>query len=173
MKHLNVEIKAYCRHPEKVRQTLREAGAVLRGIDEQTDTYFSVSKGRLKLRRGTIENALIFYDRGDQREPKTSEVILYPAKDGGVLEEVLKGALEVAAVVRKRREIYFLENIKFHLDQVEGLGCFVEIEAMDAKGAGDYAALRRQCEDFMRRLGIESEDLAAGSYKEMLLQKGE
>ncbi len=172
VKHLNIEIKAHCRRPERVRQVLREAGAVFRGTDEQTDVYFRVPKGRLKLRQGTIENALIFYERPDEAGPKRSDVFLYPAAESGLLREVLEKALGVLAVVRKRREIYFLKNIKFHLDSVEGLGDFAEIEVMDTEGSGDCEGLRRQCEDFMRRFGIETKDLLERSYSDMILEKG-
>lgn len=171
MGHLNVEIKAFCRHPEQVRSVLQEAGAVLRGTDEQTDVYFHVPRGRLKLRQGTIEKALIFYERPDQAGPKKSEVLLYPAAEGERLRKVLAKALGVRAVVRKTREIYFLENIKFHLDRVEGLGQFVEIEVMDQTGTADCAAMRRQCEGFMSRFGIEPEDLLKRSYSDMMLEK--
>ncbi len=173
MKHFNIEIKAHCRHPERVRRVLEEAGAVLRGTDEQTDVYFQVPKGRLKLRQGTIENALIFYERPNQAGPKRSDVFLYPAAESGLLREVLEKALRILAVVRKRREIYFLGNIKFHLDCVEGLGDFAEIEVMDMEGSGDCEGLRRQCEDFMRRFGIETKDLLECSYSDMILEKGQ
>ncbi|MEJ5259668.1 MAG: class IV adenylate cyclase [Anaerohalosphaeraceae bacterium] len=172
MNHLNIEMKAHCRHPERVRRVLQEAGAVFRGTDEQTDVYFRVPKGRLKLRQGTIENALIFYERPDEAGPKRSDVFLYPAADSGLLREVLERALGILAVVRKRREIYFLGNIKFHLDRVEGLGDFAEIEVMDTQGSGDCEGLRRQCEEFMKRFGIEREDLLECSYSDMILEKG-
>lgn len=174
MEHLNVEIKAFCRHPEKVRRVLREAGAVLRGTDEQTDVYFRVPHGRLKLRQGTIENALIFYERQDQAGPKKSEVLLYPtaAEESGPLRKILERTLGVRAIVRKKREIYYLENIKFHLDQVEGLGQFVEIEVMDKKGMGDCGTLQQLCEDFMRRFGIETEDLLDRSYSDLVSAGG-
>lgn len=172
MKHLNIEIKAHCRHPEQVRRVLQEAGAVFRGTDEQTDVYFRVPKGRLKLRQGTIENALIFYERQDQAGPKRSDVFLYPAAESGLLREVLEKTLGILTIVRKRREIYFLGNIKFHLDRVEGLGDFAEIEVMDMEGSGDCEGLQRQCEEFMKRFGIEREDLLERSYSDMLLEKG-
>ncbi len=171
VKHLNIEIKAHCRHPERVRRVLQEAGAVFRGTDEQMDVYFRVPKGRLKLRQGTIENALIFYERPNEAGPKRSDVFLYPASDSGLLREVLEKALGILAVVSKKREIYFLGNIKFHIDRVEGLGDFAEIEAMDTGGSGDCETLRRQCEDFMKRFGIETNDLLERSYSDMVLEK--
>ena len=70
MSFLNVEIKAKCRDAGFIRDYLLSNGAEFKGIDEQTDTYFNVSVGRLKLREGNIENNLIYYERSDQPGPK-------------------------------------------------------------------------------------------------------
>jgi len=123
--HLNVEIKARCRHPEKIREILEGRQARFVGLDQQVDTYFHVPHGRLKLREGNIENALIHYQRSDQAGPKNSEVQLY--RPGPNLKSILSAALGVKVVVDKRRQIYFIENVKFHLDEVPPLGTFVEI----------------------------------------------
>ena len=72
MPHLNVEIKAICNDPSFVRNYLVDHGAIFKGMDEQTDTYFNVKAGRLKLREGNIENNLIFYNRTNQAGPKSS-----------------------------------------------------------------------------------------------------
>ena len=61
MGHTNIEIKAHCKDPEKIKNILTERDADFKGLDYQTDTYYKVPKGRLKLRRGNIENSLIFY----------------------------------------------------------------------------------------------------------------
>ncbi len=171
MSHTNIEIKARCPAPDQVRQVLLSAGAECRGIDTQTDTYFQVPDGRLKLRQGNIENALIFYRRPNQTGPRQSDVSLYRTTPDSALAEVLLFALPVLVVVQKQREIYFLENVKFHLDTVEGLGGFVEIEAMDADGSIEIETLRRQCESFMKKLGIRRNDLFDCSYSDLLMRK--
>ena len=71
-------------------------------------------------------------------------------------------------VVDKRREIYFLDNVKVHLDTVAGLGTFVEIEAIDADGTRPLETLRAQCEELMRAFGIADDDLLALSYSDLL-----
>jgi predicted adenylyl cyclase CyaB len=167
MPHLNVEIKARTQHRDRLRQILLDAGADFRGEDLQQDTYFHTPEGRLKLREGYIERNLIFYRRGDQAGPKASEVFLYRPDEAPLLRELLTAALGVRQVVTKRREIYFAENVKFHLDLVEGLGEFVEIEAIDSDGRTGEARLRAQCAAWMERLGIREEDLLEGSYSEM------
>ncbi len=165
---LNVEIKARCAELEPLRARLTALGARLVGTDLQEDTYFQVPHGRLKLRTGNIENYLIHYLRPDRPEAKTSEVTLLPAEPDSTLKDLLGKALGVWKVVRKRREIYFIDNVKFHLDTVEGLGTFVEIEAIAWKGEKDEPTLRRQCRAFMEALGITQEALIEGSYSDLL-----
>ena len=82
MPHLNVEIKARCPNHQTIRDILQSRHADFRGTDDQIDTYFKVNYGRLKLREGNIENALIYYDREDQEGPKQSSVTLVPTTPG-------------------------------------------------------------------------------------------
>jgi len=77
MSRLNVEIKARCDRPEAIREILRSRGADFRGLDRQADTYLNCPHGRLKLREGRIETALIHYDRPNQEGPKPAVVTLY------------------------------------------------------------------------------------------------
>ena len=179
MPHVNVEIKARCTDLAPARATLLSMGARMVGPDRQVDTYFSVPNGRLKLRQGLIENNLIFYSREDRQGPKRSDVILYGTRPDSDLKALLTAALGTLVAVEKRREIYFvavdglgldgIENVKVHLDTVEGLGSFVEIEAIDLDGSIGPDRLRAQCEQLMTRLGIRPDDLVAESYSDLLL----
>lgn len=169
--HLNVELKARCDDPARVRRVLEEAGAEFRGTDLQRDVYFAVPAGRLKLRRGTIERALIAYRRADEAAARRSEVKLadlaaVPEETLAALEETLATALGVLAVVDKRREIRFVDNVKFHLDELPGRGSFVEIEAIDLDGTRGEAALHAQCEAWRERLGVRASDVVAFSYSD-------
>ena len=169
MKGFNVEIKARCADPGRVRKILKERGADFKGLDRQVDTYFHVKRGRLKIRQGTIENCLVLYEREDVRGPKGSKIRLYPldARAAAALKPVLAGALGVKAVVDKRREIYFIDNVKFHIDRVKGLGTFVEFEAMADGGGSGKKRLADQCRFYLKLFGIAARDLAAGSYADM------
>lgn len=169
MKHVNIEIKARCSHPGAVREILRRSGAEFRGLDRQIDTYFHCSNGRLKLRQGNIETALIHYDRSDQAGPKQALVALHRLEKVAAeeLRAVLSAALGVKAVVAKSREIYFIDNVKFHVDAVDGLGSFVEIEAIGQDQHTSKADLQRQCEQYMHLLGIRQEDLVTCSYSDL------
>lgn len=171
--HLNVELKARCADPARVRLVLEAAGADFRGVDEQRDVYFNVPAGRLKLRRGSIERALIYYRRSDAAAVKPSHVTMARLERAGEpalddLEGTLTEALGVSAVVEKRREIRFVDNVKFHLDEVPGIGAFVEIEAIESPTVTDEATLRAQCEAWRERLGIAPEDLIADSYSDLV-----
>jgi adenylate cyclase, class 2 len=174
----NIEIKARSTRNSEIRRILNESGAAFQGEDHQTDTYFRVHDGRLKLREGRIENNLIHYRRSDQGGPKESQVTLFscePAKasdDGSAhpLKKILAEALGVLVSVRKKREIYFIGNVKFHIDMVDGLGEFVEIEAIDTEGTIGPEELRRQCDRYIQLFGIREEDLVAGSYSDMLMR---
>lgn len=166
-KRLIVEIKARCGDVGPARRVLAAAGAEFVGQDEQTDTYFDVPRGRLKLREGHIENSLIHYHRPDQSGPKNSDVTLYAAENSGELKRLLTAALDVRCVVTKRRDIWFADNVKIHLDTVEGIeGHFVEIEAI-GHTASNRTELDAQCRLWMTRLGVREADLVGGSYGDM------
>ncbi len=171
MGHINVEIKAKCQDQERIRRILLAEGAEFRGLDHQIDTYFLVQNGRLKLREGNIENTLIFYERDDQEGPKQSNVHLYHLQPGASLKEVLIHALGIKVIVDKQREIYFVGNVKFHIDVVAGLGQFVEIEAIDKDGTIGREKLLGQCQRYMSLFNICPEDLITCSYSDLLLRK--
>ncbi len=167
MSHLNVEIKAKCANPLQIKALLAAQNARFVGEDQQVDTYFQVENGRLKLREGNIENALIYYERQNQAGPKKSEVTMYQCDPNPSLKAVLAAALGVKKVVDKRRAIFFIDNVKFHVDEVQGLGSFVEIEAIDWQGEKNEAQLLEQCHFYMKLLNICAADLLQDSYSDM------
>ena len=172
MAHINIEIKARCQEAGRIRSKLQTLGADFIGTDRQTDTYFKVTRGRLKLREGIIENNLIFYRRQDTSGPKQSDVHLLATDNQPGLKELLEAALGILVTVQKKREIYFIDNVKFHLDTVDGLGSFVEIEAIDETGSIGNDKLLRQCREYMELLDIKKSDLIEDAYSDMLLEQG-
>src|SRR5213593_4888359 len=108
MEKLNVEFKARLENLDAVREKLRTLNPREVGTDRQRDTYFEVREGRLKLREGDIENALIFYRRADQATVRDSHVQIASIPNAAEFRAVLAAALPVRAVVEKRREIYFV-----------------------------------------------------------------
>ena len=171
MSYLNVEIKARCNHPQSVREYLLKHHAEQRGTDEQTDTYFKVQHGRLKLREGNIENNLIYYERTNQAGPKNSQFKLVKIEDAKGLKEALTSSIGIKVVVKKKREIYYIKNVKFHIDEVPGLGSFMEIEAGNILADLSQEELKEQCDFYMSELGVLPEDLIEVSYSDMLLAK--
>jgi len=170
MSFINVEIKARTEKAGEIREFLAHAGAEFKGVDEQTDTYFNVPNGRLKLRRGNIENNLIFYQRRDESGPKESDFDLLPVTDTYSLLDMLAKALGIKIFVHKKREIYYIDNVKFHLDALEDFGEFVEIEASNKNHPVPVQKLHEQCNMYMKEFGIKSEDLVELSYSDILMK---
>jgi len=166
---INIEIKARANKQDKIRKILKSKNAIFKGIDHQIDTYFKVNSGRLKLRQGNIENHLIWYAREDKKGPKQSKTILFETKPNSLLKDILTKALGVLVVVDKKREIYFIDNVKFHIDKVESLGTFIEIEVQGNENNKDE--LLKQCQYFIDLFGISQEDLINVSYSDLLMDK--
>ncbi len=167
----NMELKAKCNSLDRIRQVLESQGAEFKGIDHQTDTYFRIKHGKLKLREGNIESALIYYERENKASPKQSNITLFPYQPGSALKEILMKSLEVLVVVNKQREIYFIENVKFHLDQVDELGSFVEIEAINLDNVLEKKQLLEQCNFYLGLFNIKKDDVINCSYSDLLLRK--
>jgi adenylate cyclase class 2 len=169
MSFTNIEIKARTTRAAAIRQFLLNEGADFKGTDYQSDTYFNVPNGRLKLRQGNIENSLIYYERQDQPGPKASNFNLVQIEDGGALKELLIKSLGIKVIVEKQREIYFIENVKFHIDQLGQLGNFVEIEASNKYLPLSLERLHEQCRYYIRQFAITDMDMVNISYSDMLL----
>ena len=183
MNRLLIEIKARCPAPlskgvlsDSIQAILKAHNARFIGLDHQIDTYFRVPNGRLKLREGNIENALIHYNRANQSGPKQSDVTLLKSpNEVATLKKILTDSVGILAVVDKKREIYFIENVKFHLDKVVGLGNFVEIEAINSEnvdnteGVLSPEVLHAQCRFYMGLFDIQESDLLTNSYSDMVM----
>ncbi|MEA1996270.1 MAG: class IV adenylate cyclase [Gemmatimonadota bacterium] len=163
-----VEIKARCHDPVRIREVLESLGASFKALENQTDTFFHTRSGRLKLREGELENLLIGYLRPDTGGPKHCLVNLYEVRDAMSLGKVLESTLGTRVVVKKTREIFILGNAKFHIDRVERLGDFVEIEVLGRVGTDSVEHLRSSCEDYMAKLGIEPQDLVPEAYADLI-----
>jgi adenylate cyclase class IV len=175
----NLELKARCPDLARVRRAAIERGAVVRGILHQTDTYFRVANGRLKVReireelRGAGSGAdrveLIWYDRPNDREPRPCNYKVVPMAEASDLIAALTPALGVRGTVRKRRELLLWHNVRIHLDTVEGLGTFIEFEAVIAPdedrspevSAGRIGELRGA-------MAVSDGDLISHSYSDLL-----
>ncbi len=169
MGHVNYEFKARLKDEARIRRLLRRLRARFVGTDRQVDTYFCVPRGRLKVREGRIENSLIYYERSNapRLRPSLIKMMLLPRRNR--LRPVLAAALGVRARVDKRREIYFVGNVKIHLDRVKGLGNFVEVEAISRRGG--TKKIRAQARRFRELFAIPPSDIVGESYSDLVLRK--
>ena len=171
MSHINFEFKARTNQLESLEKKLLEFSPEFIGTDHQVDTYFNVNKGRLKLREGNIENSLIYYERHNVAGAKQSDIILYQHTPRQSLKDLLVKVHGVKVIVNKVRKIYFIGNVKFHFDAVEGLGTFVEVEAIDSNGSISVDELKKQCNKYANFFNIQPEDYISESYSDLLMEK--
>lgn len=167
---INVEIKAQCNNLSTIRAILQSKKPIEKGTDHQIDTYFKVAHGRLKLREGSIENNLIHYVREDIEGPKKSNITLFKSQPGSSIKKILTDSLGILTIVDKHREIYFIENVKFHIDTVKDLGTFIEIEAIDKDNTIGEAKLLRQCQYYLDLFNIPEDQLVSCSYSDLILE---
>ena len=170
MSILNFEFKARTTQLDNLQKKLSALDPKFIGEDHQTDTYFNVSKGRLKLREGNIENSLIWYERENTAGAKQSDVLLYQHTPEKSLKEILIKLHGIKVIVEKRRKIFFIDNVKFHFDTIEGLGTFVEVEAIDKNGTLGIEKLRQQAYKYAAFFDIMPEDFIAQSYSDLIIE---
>jgi adenylate cyclase, class 2 len=171
MSHINIEFKAVTNNIDDLEAKLVTLNPKFIGEDIQKDTYYNVIEGRLKLREGNIENALIWYSREDFAGAKQSNVLLYKHMPDLTLKTILEKLHGIKVVVDKKRRIYFIENVKFHFDRVEGLGTFVEVEAIDNEGSIAKDTLTQQCNYYAKLFDIQPSDFIDKSYSDLLMEK--
>jgi predicted adenylyl cyclase CyaB len=163
----NIELKCHCADLAAASQALTRLGAHFAGVETQTDTYFHVPSGRLKLRRIEGSTAvLIAYTRPDQPQYRTSSYHLAPVHEPEPLLGALAAALGVRAAVRKRRQIFLWHNVRIHLDEVDGLGTFVEFEAVLA-GPQDEIPSRKHLDELAQVLTLDPSAGLATSYADL------
>ncbi len=167
----NLEIKARIDDPAAARRVAQGLAAKHLGVEQQVDTYFACRHGRLKLRQiDSLSAELVWYCRPDELGPKPSEYVRVPVADPESLKAALSAALGVVGVVRKRREVFLVENVRIHLDEVDGLGMFLELEAV-LDPQGDPQGAERTAQELLGRLlgafELGSESLVSRSYSEL------
>jgi predicted adenylyl cyclase CyaB len=168
----NVEIKARVRDLPALRRAVAAIADGPPTLLLQDDVFFDSPRGRLKLRvfaDGSAE--LISYLRNDVGGPRESRFAKAPVSDPAALAAVLDDALGTAGAVRKQRFLYRRGRTRIHLDEVEGLGCFLELEVELADGQA-AAEGERTARVLMEELGIGEDDLVATAYVDLLGDRG-
>ena len=166
----NFEFKAKVDELEKYEKKLLTLNPKSIGLDHQIDTYFNVQHGRLKLREGNIENALINYDRENIPDSKESQIILYNHEPNIALKNILTRQFGVKIIVEKKRKIYFIDNVKFHFDIVDNLGTFIEVEATDCYGKFTLEELKKQCDIYFNFFDLTEQNIIDKSYSDLILE---
>ena len=162
----NLEVKARCADLETVRERAERLGARSAGTFRQRDAFFTAPEARLKLRvTDEGDGQLIAYRRDDAARPRDSEYLLYATSRPAELHAVLAHALGAAGMVEKRRHLYLYRHTRIHLDEVRGLGGFVELETVLA-GQPEPEA-RAELETIAAALGLRPEDFVTGAYVDL------
>jgi len=162
----NIEIKARLSDLTAARAKAIGLGARAYVVEEQVDSYYALEGGRrVKVRRiNGGRSELIDYERPEGSGVRASDYTITPLADDAPAPG------DPVVVVRKRREVLLIDNVRVHLDQVEGLGSFLELEAV-VDAAHDDAVCRAQVDRIMDALGLREVDLIRASYAELLIHR--
>ncbi len=166
----NIEIKARVRDFEALRDRAAALSDTPCEVIPQVDTFFVTPRGRLKLRelQGALAQ-LIYYERNNQGGPKRSDYHIFRTPDPEGLKQTLALAYGIRGEVRKTRYLYLAGQTRIHVDEVQGLGGFMELEVVLEEGQAEVEG-ERIARDLMQRLGIAASDLLEGAYMDMLEQ---
>jgi predicted adenylyl cyclase CyaB len=170
---VNIEIKTRVADVVSLREAVRARAEEGPEVLVQEDTFFRVEKGRLKLR--IVEGAaaeLIYYEREDAPGPVPSTYLISSVNEPKELKDILSASLGVRGVVRKERELFFLGRTRVHLDQVEGLGSFVELEVV-LEPKESVEAGRSEALAILRELSVASEDRVKVAYIDLVESRTE
>ncbi len=165
----NLEAKFKLPDLDRARVEAESIGYRFKATLLQRDTFFRVNQGKLKLREEESGACLIYYGREASEHLKLSSYEIVPIPEPHKTRAMLTEALGTIATVRKARVLMMRDHIRLHLDRVEGLGEFGEIEAVLGEH-GDPAASRPAVDELLRTLGVNGNNLIAESYFEMLLK---
>ena len=168
-RRVNIELKARYPDYERALRVCRRLGALDQGIEAQTDTYFSTGLQRMKLRESSFGNHwMIWYSRPDVPGAKKSSYRKLRIPDPTAKRRILSHAMGVKVVVEKARHLFLLGSVRIHLDEVKGLGRFLEFEAVVGPDLTETEGHDR-IRDLRLEFGIAEEDLIQGSYSDLML----
>jgi len=162
----NLEIKAKISNIARYRILCKKIGARYVWTQRQVDTYFRVPQGRLKLREaGNQGSELIYYRRQEKTNTRWSDYDIMPISDPVALKRLLTKAYGVKIIVDKKRSLYQYKNARIHLDQVKGLGSFLEIEVVVKKNTIQAQTLMKL---LLLKLNLPQKSFVKKSYSDLL-----
>jgi predicted adenylyl cyclase CyaB len=164
----NIEVKAVVRDFSRIQKQAEALSDTPVEVIPQVDIFFKVTRGRLKLRVLAVDRGeLIYYERPDQDGPKRSDYHIAETADPEALKQVLDLAYGIRGSVKKTRYLYMVGQTRIHLDDVQGLGHFMELEVVLREGQSD-AEGQMIAADLMQKLGVEKTDLVEGAYMDLI-----
>jgi len=169
----NIEIKARISNIEVAREKIEKLDIKETSEIIQEDTFYKTDMGRLKLRTFLQHKGeLIYYLRNDSAGPKRSDYLVYKTDDPVSLKQVLATSLEIRGVIKKKRLLYIMGNTRIHLDEVENLGSFLELEVALNSGqkVNEGIAIAN---NLMKKLGVSKKDLIDKAYIDLLEKREE
>ncbi len=163
----NIEIKARVHDLAALNARAAALSDTLVQIIPQEDTFFNIPQGRLKLRQLAPDRGqLIYSERNDTSGPKRSNYFIAETADPAALKTALAAALGIRGVIRKKRSLYMVGQTRIHVDEVEGLGPFMELEVVLRPGQSE-AEGQAIAADLMNKLNISESDLLEGAYMDL------
>jgi predicted adenylyl cyclase CyaB len=167
----NIEIKARLRDLASLSLRAEDLSDTPVQVIPQEDTFFNIPQGRLKLRQLAADKGqLIYYQRTDTAGPKRSNYLIAETADPTALKKTLEAALGIRGVIRKTRSLYLVGQTRIHVDEVEGLGQFMELEVVLRPGQSE-AEGEAIAADLMNKLGVAESDLLEGAYMDLVENK--
>ena len=164
----NIEIKAKITDLQEIKKLIEQLCSSDPTVLNQRDIYYDAKNGRLKLRIFSVnEGELIYYERQNIEGPKRSDYSIYKTTDPVKLNETLNSSLEVIGVVEKKRTVYIYGQTRIHLDEVNNLGNFIELEVV-LKADQDFEEAISIAKEIIETLGISDKDLIKGSYIDLI-----
>ena len=165
----NLELKARISSVSEAVHSAHHLKAQAKGVLRQRDVYYKVSRGRLKLRIINDHSAeLIFYNRPNKKGSRYSNYFVLPISNARMANELCTAAFGQRVVVEKNRRLFIYKNSRIHIDEVRGLGKFIEFEVLVRYGIRQAQKL---LEALITEFGIKQTATLAFSYSDMLLKK--
>lgn len=167
MRNINIEIKAPLDNHDAIRKTLKANNAQYVGIDFETDTFFNVRNGSLKLREGNVDSKLVYEDVEIE---DNKDVLLYKTQNNSNLKKILEKSYGIAEIIEKHREVYNIENVSFYIDYVSTKGHFLSVKAIGRNNSHTKEELLEQIYHYIKLLKLENWEFIQNSYTDMLDQ---
>jgi predicted adenylyl cyclase CyaB len=168
----NVEIKAPLKNGAAAETVAIRLSDTSPEMIRQEDIFFHSNGARLKLRiLGADRGELIRYERSDVADARCSRYLIARTADPQVFKEILTKTLGITGVVKKTRTLYLIGQTRVHIDEVEGLGTFLELEVVLREGQSQ-AEGKDVAKNLMAEFGIDKQELIPEAYVDLLNSKG-